>query len=354
MQVDVWNINGDGFHLGRHGLGQEESGVHVPSDTLFAALVARLADLYGPAAVEAWMQPLQADPPAFVLSSAFPRAGDVRLLPVPLRAPAAENPPGGPRPKDLKRVKYLSEAAFRAVAAGKRIEDDFVAGLKLHQGTVLIALAEVGQLPQVMRDEQALWHVEKRPRVALGRAAQNSQIYFTGRTVFQPGCGLWFAVRWLNRTDERAQTLAALLADLGDAGLGGERSNGFGQCRIQAAGTLELPDPDGGPWVALSRYLPHADETQALSNDGAAYSLETVGGWVNSPSSKSERRRAVWLLAEGAVLGPVVRSVPGQIVDVAPNYGGPSLGHPVWRCGQALAVGVRPAATTARKGEGGA
>jgi len=62
---------------------------------------------------------------------------------------------------------------------------------------------------------------------------------------------------------------------------------------------------------------------------------------VDSPISKSERRRAVRMLAEGAVLGGVARVVPGQIIDVQPNYDGKQpLGHPVWRSGLALAVGL--------------
>jgi hypothetical protein len=57
--------------------------------------------------------------------------------------------------------------------------------------------------------------------------------------------------------------------------------------------------------------------------------------------SKAERRIPVRLLAEGAVLGPLDRIVPGQIVDVQPDYGGTRpLGHAVYRSGLALAVGL--------------
>ena len=52
MEIDVWHINGNGFHFGRHGLEQEESRIHFPSDSLFAALVARMVELYGASEVE--------------------------------------------------------------------------------------------------------------------------------------------------------------------------------------------------------------------------------------------------------------------------------------------------------------
>ena len=105
--------------------------------------------------------------------------------------------------------------------------------------------------------------------------------------------------------------------------------------------SLELPDPAGKPWVALSRYLPRPDEVSALSDPQAAYSVETVGGWASSMERKQERRRVVRMLAEGSVLGPVERPVPGQVVDVQPVYEGVrSFGHAIWRSGLAAAVGI--------------
>ena len=347
MQLDIWHISGDGFHWGRHGLGQEESGRHIPSDTLFAALVARLAELEGAAAAQAFVDAGRGDTPPFVMSSAFPRAGNARFFPTPLRHPT-EPKPDGPRPKDLKRVKFVSESLFRAILAGGTLADAVQTGAKLHDGQVVfggqvvLTPIEHAQLPALVRDDNKLWNVEKRPRVTVGRAAQNSQIYFTGRTAFHQECGLWFGVRWLTRTDTLAQTLESLLLELGDAGLGGVRSSGFGQCKIERVGSLDLPDPSGGLWVTLSRYLPRADESHALRDERSAYAVETIGGWVDSPVRKSERRRAVRMLAEGAVLGPVARAAPGQIVDAQPDYDGKQpLGHPVWRSGLALAVGLK-------------
>ena len=85
MQLELWQITGEGFHFGRHGLEQEESGVHFPSDSLFAALVARMVALFGSTEVEEFGKAFLNGKPYFVLSSAFPRAGDVLFFPVPLR-----------------------------------------------------------------------------------------------------------------------------------------------------------------------------------------------------------------------------------------------------------------------------
>jgi len=350
MQLDLWYINGTSFHLGRHGLGEEESGEHLGSDSLFAALVARLAEARGADAAERFVQAMRSDSPPFVLSSAFPRAGDVRLFPTPLESPELDS--DAPKHKDLKKCKFVSRAVFNALLAGKSLAQVFpsqegraVEKVLFQNGKVLLDQSEVGALPQSVRRDEKIWTIEKRPRVVVGRVASNSQIYHTGRTVFQEGCGLWFAVRWLTREDALAQTLAAALADLAQAGIGGKRNVGFGHCTIERRGTDELPDADGAAWVSLSRYLPRQDEMDALRN-GRAYAIQSVGGWVQSPVAKSERRRAVRMIVEGSVLGRVPRVAPGQIVDVRPVYpNAPSLGHPVWRNGLAFAVGMQTRAS---------
>ncbi len=339
MQLDLWYIKGTSFHLGRHGLEQEESGEHFSSDSLFATIVARIVELRGADTAQRFVNAMQADPPPCVLSSAFPRAGNLCLFPTPLEKPRLPKS-DTEKYKEVKKAKYVSRAIFDALIAGGTVSDWIDKGTRLQNGKVLIDPSETSQLPNDARDDEKIWTIEKRPRVTVGRAMSNSQIYFTGRTVFQNQCGLWFAVRWLQRDPEIEQLLNAALADLGDAGIGGERNAGFGQCTIERNGTLDLPDANGKHWVSLSRYLPQKDEMDALRN-GRAYAIETIPGWVQSPGKKSERRRAVRMIAEGAVLGRVERDAPGQIVDTQPDYDGTRpLGHAVWRNGRALAIGI--------------
>jgi CRISPR type III-A-associated RAMP protein Csm4 len=348
MQLDLWYINGTSFHLGRHGLEQEESGERLGSDSLFAAIVARLVALHGKDKAQQFVKPLRDESPLCVFSSAFPRAGEVCLFPTPLEMPKPLKP-GAPKHKDLKKCRYVSRTIFDALIAGDELANWFTPENKLQGGVVLLAPNDKKQLPPRARTDEKIWTIEKRPRVTIGRAVPNSQIYFTGRTVFQEKCGLWFAVRWFKRDSKIEQLLNDALADLGDAGIGGERNAGFGQCKIELQkNTLDLPDAKDKHWVSLSRYLPHSDEVNALTN-GVAYTIQTIPGWAQSPGNKPERRRAVRMIAEGAVLGQVARDVPGQIVDVQPKYATDAnpdkitapLGHDVWRNGRALAVGVK-------------
>jgi CRISPR-associated protein Csm4 len=134
MQLDCWNIQGEGFHFGRHGLGQEQSMAAMPSDSLFAALVAVLARTDGKEAVEKFCAPFtgeNTDPP-FVLSSTFPFAGTVRFLPVPMLSRGGEAQ--GVQAKKLKRVQFVSEEIFRSLLKGEALAKFFDEKLTLQNG----------------------------------------------------------------------------------------------------------------------------------------------------------------------------------------------------------------------------
>jgi CRISPR-associated protein Csm4 len=343
MNLETWEISGDGFHFGQHGLGQEETAVHWSSDRLWAALMARLAEQRGGAKVQRLADALREPQPPVAFSSLMLRVGKVRFFPAPMRPPA-ENLRQGVRPKDLKKLKWLSEEVFRQAIGGARLDDLLSANCK-HAG-LLMTKEELDSLPrsnQPGREKmpaERLWAVERRPRVAVSRVERQSQIFHTGRVTFAPGAGLWLAACWW---DESWKTsLTAALEDLAVSGLGGERSGGFGAATVARSEPLTLPEAAGGPWVSLSRYLPRRDEMSALMWMQASYTIEQVGGWIDSPQDKNQRRRAVRLLSEGSVLGPVARRPPGDTVDVQPDYDGVRpLSHPVWRCGVALAVGVK-------------
>ena len=64
-----------------------------------------------------------------------------------------------------------------------------------------------------------------------------------------------------------------------------------------------------------------------------------MGGWLDSPVKRGQRRRAVNMLEEGATLSVARSAIPGEMVDVSPLYDGKNpLGHAVYRSGFAMAV----------------
>ncbi len=345
MQLQTWKIQGRTFHFGEHGIGQEESRPTLPSDSLYAAILARLALLRSNESVEGWVGTAEnPKAPPFLLTSTFPYAGSVRFFPVPLASLRCE-PPKGARHKDLKKVRFVSEKIYWRLLQGETLADVFGDATHLHGGSVWVLKDEEDALP-IQKDRQGkmlavkkrrFWAVAKRPRVAVGRIVNNSNLFHVGAVHFAEDCGLWFGVQWLTQDESTHALFAALLHDLGYAGLGAERSSGYGQAVIEKGDVLELPDLNGGMWTTLSRYLPAEDETTALQTGAAAYQVVRVGGWMDQHNL---RRRAATLLAEGAVLGPLDKPAPwGSAADVKPLTAEDAPEHPVWRLGWAVAVG---------------
>ncbi len=344
MQLNTWLIKGRAFHFGRHGLGQEETAISMASDSLFSALLARLALREGYAAVQQFIQPFLSGAPPFVLTSSFPFAGLVRFYPKPLQMGAlpANTPDTVPK-KLLKKISFVSETCFSKLLAGKSLASLYSSDRLLQGGAVLVDPTDMILLPSHIRNgETPLWSIEQRPRVTIGRPTSKSSIYFTGRVAFAQECGLWFGIRWLVEDHHLQSLVSLLLADLADAGLGAERSVGFGACRIEPATTIDLPSANNTLWVTLSRYLPDKNELHAFSHPLAAYQLIRIGGWMDSPIRRGQRRKSVVMVVEGSVFGPISRPVPGQVVDVKPRYQDNSepIPHAVYRSGLSVAIGL--------------
>jgi CRISPR-associated protein Csm4 len=349
------------FHLGQRGVGQEESGVHLPSDTLFAALVTSHIEAGGKAAA-------LAEPP-FGLTSAFPRAGSVRFYPalplslVRLSPAKLEN-----RLKELKAIQFVSEAIFKKMIAGELLDDWLpdeaevaasAQGLYLQSRSLWLTAAEAAQLPEVMQvkagklqqyralRQARVWQTVKIPRVTVDRQRNASAIFHTGRLSFSPGCGWWFGLAWPKADPDGQKVVERVLKLLADGGMGGERAAGYGHFSCDKVGPMRWPDPAPGQlFVTLSRYHPRPEELSGLRADPAAYKLVSVAGWLNSAEAhtrsqaKAQRRRRLWLLAEGSAVQAVGAGPWGDITDVRPDYPAAEFPHPVWRYGLACPVAL--------------
>ncbi|MEJ5224216.1 MAG: hypothetical protein WHV44_07145, partial [Anaerolineales bacterium] len=199
MNLETWSLTGSTFHFGEQGLGQEETRAFWSSDSLFAALVARLAVLEGAEAVDGWVKPFLDGKPSFLFTSLFPFAGGVRFFPIPLAAALSNDKPllKEIRPKDLKRVQFVSEDLYRQLLTGKSLVEVESDTVKLHGGKIWLTEAESQRLPKSVQKEKKLWLIEKRPRVTVERASNASTLFHTGAVHFNPNCGLWFGVQWL-------------------------------------------------------------------------------------------------------------------------------------------------------------
>ncbi len=359
-----------GFHFGQRGVGIEATDLVCPADTLFAALCLTLRHLEGPQALEAFLQrfpgPGPADaPPPFRLTSAFPCAGDVLFFPKPLVPPRLEKPEEHPR--TLKGVKFVSERIFVRWLRGEPLDDAMGEENFLHEGELWVTPDEGARLAPFREADGTvrLWTRGPErivPRVTVDRVTSGSVVYQAGvvrfRRVRGPAgevrAGLWVAVEWLQEPSApERERLTTLLAVLGDSGLGGERSLGYGQFDLE--GPQDRPDwgiPDSGArWLTLSPYHPRREEVaNGVLGEGCAYTLVARRGWIASPEGMTLRRPMVRMLGEGSVLrhpadGP--RPTYGDLADVTPKAmdpAGGNKGHKVWRYGIAFPVPVTMAA----------
>ena len=373
------------LHVGNRGIALEEARATIPADTLFAALVSTTREVNGltPHDFAAPFVQNPPDPP-FLLTSAFPFAGNVRFFPAPVDLIQRFNKSTRmERGKAIKRIAWISEALISKLLDGEAPDawlfpDDAYAepkkGVALQGGTLWLTVDEVAKLPQWMitvqkdgskepRSLRALrnlkvFSTERVPRVTIDRVTDGSTIFHAGRTTFAQDCGLWLGVQWLrpqlrvgNSNMTYQQAFDILLQMLADSGMGGERSSGYGAFEIaKNDSTLTLPDPTPGkPAYLLSRYHPREDELPGvLQGAGAAYRLESIAGWLYSPDDVGQRRKRLYLLEEGShILWP--GAAAGSVEDVRPEYGAPhpqqkiNFPHPVWRYGLALAAGTKEA-----------
>ncbi len=339
-----------GLHVGAGGVESvADSRESVPSDTLFAALL----DTWRHLGRDVKDILPDGGAPAFRVTSAFPFAGGVRFYPKPvdlrelfkeetLKAESAG--------KRLKKIRYISEGLRRKAADGEYLDDflfpedendDPKTGIALQGGAFWLLPEEVKDLPKDWQKDK--WWLLRRkkvydsqtaPRVTVDRVNAAPNPFQSERVTFTAGCGLWFgAVGQINN-------LSYLLTALGDSGLGGERTAGYGHFTFIEAKPEDFPDPRACAYL-LSRWHPTADEVRLLKN--SAYKLEAVEGWLRTPEdAAAQRRKRLWLVAEGSL---IAGNPHGDAADVRPEYdakSGETIPHPVYRPGFALALEWKP------------
>lgn len=328
--VRIFHLATASLHLGEHGIGLEETAEFVHSDTLFGALCFAWAELYGVGALEELLAGFVGGRPDFLISSAFPRLGSVRLfprpmLPLPAKEAAAE---------ELKDIRWVSESLFLAWLRGEDLTAEADPANILGEEVWVSGRERAGLLRP---DARPYWTVDIVPRVALDRVTSRSNLYYVGQLRFAPDCGLFCLVA--AGRDEVYERVRAALGVLGELGLGGERSLGLGSFTVEDAGPWA--GPAAGPrFVTLSLYHPTpAELAGGVLTAGAAYRLIVRSGWIASPAWPGRRRKWVRMITEGSVLVGDSDRLYGDLADVTPPQAVPGA-HPVYRYGYAFPVGV--------------
>ena len=309
------------LHLGRRGVGLEETEISIPADTLFSAICQTWRTFYGETHLTNFLAQYETGEP-FLLTSTFPFAGDTRFFPKPL---IDLNVDADADLKKLKKVRFVSEKCFRQIVNGEPIAFD--SGHLINDGQLWIH--DDDKCPRTV------WQTDKRPRVTLDRQSSTSEIWHLKAVKFEENCGLWFDAKF--EVEEIQTQIETILRVLGDTGIGGERSAGYGTFDLHSESAESESDPESNRFITLSPICPRdADQLNMLiQGDNVGYALEERSGWIGSSEGSGLRRQQVWMFTEGSVLNGNSAQV-GRLVDLKPE----ACPHPVWRYAYAWPIKI--------------
>lgn len=282
----------------------------VHSDTLFSGLANQWVKISAPYSVTDLISKLNSDSPPFQISSAFPYLGTEYYLPIPRGTNQVY--------MDLsKDVPYLELSDFLKLAHGNR--------------------SHLGKIPRKNPVAKFVTGFIS-PRVTIDRLTSVTNVYqLTGWTISNGG-GLYFLV---DLKDEiLRQTLELCIRMLGEAGIGSNRSVGYGVFHAEISlirddsewSELFLPRENKDiRYYALSLCCP-ADDNEA--QEAISYGIISRSGWILSNSSLMQmRRRECKMFSEGSLFRSPIK---GRLADVTPSVFRQE--HDVYRYGLGMMV----------------
>ncbi|MCL1465977.1 type III-A CRISPR-associated RAMP protein Csm4 [Argonema galeatum] len=335
-------------HFGEVGIGIEETGERVRSDTLFSAWISAYARLFEKDAVEELLQQfLDSSTPPVRISSTFiyREEGDrtIYYLPRPLQFPI-----NYPKDNDLeffktyKKLNYLPlevwQRWYQGVGFLGTDREELIAETK---GKSNGHLCQAGTF-----DYKKAFKIGQEPKIAVDRITRATNLYHTGFVQFlweqnsddiNSLSGLYFLLHFSESDRHLEDNLHAALHFLGEEGIGGERSSGAGLFTIE---WFQLDKDEswknaiafiGGNHHCLISLFWELPLPDGLLND-ASYEILERGGWI---AGYQLRRKMVRMFAEGSVF-PLPPS--GKLADVTP---GEYKLHPIYRSGISLSLPIK-------------
>jgi len=291
------------LHIGEAGIGLEETSQFIHSDTLYSAIF------------QAWLRLFGETMSDVVLTSAFPFVGNIYYFPRPLLPiPDFTSDLALQYGKAIKRIRFVDYDNFKKWITGMPLDLEEVLNTSDIISKAIISAVQ--------------------PKVSLDRMTLASNLYYVGETVFANslGAGLFFLVKL---KAEQMPKFKAALKFLGEEGIGGRRSQGYGAFEAEFEDSFYLDEPETpNAYVTLSLFHPASDGE--IRDNLYSYRLVERTGWLEGEKANfGMRHKRVLMIAEGSVFH---RRVSGTVVDVAPSG---FDAHPVYRNGLAFIIGAR-------------
>lgn len=319
------------WRLGSETASLAEASAVLHSDAIYSAVTLALGQLGW---MEEWLA-ATADPfrePAVRFTSAFPWQRNLLYVP----PPRGLWPPEG----SSLRVRWKGASLVPAALAGALLR-----GERPAEDAWRVDGPSGCLIPAGGRFATGPFRFLRRSCAAVDRVTGGRALpYLAGCVQFAPASGLWCAAWFATQTAYAVwgPKIEAAFRLLGDSGIGGLRSRGFGRARyvdFQAAPLGELlfgpkgAPPAGNGWWLLSLMTPAPADT--IRWEEGNYELVKRSGRVGSLAGGGLRKLGSRMVAEGSVL--VSRQPPrGTVLNVAPE----GCPHPVFRAGYAVAVPI--------------
>lgn len=297
-------------HIGR-GQSITETDTRIEADQLFSAFCHGYLKLFGKDKLKKLFDEIP-----FKISSTFPFFDNNYFLPRPAGIPALEDPENE---GERLGVDYFDLSSFTKLIKGEKVA--IKKGKLIQNENVFISKnVEVAFIWKVMED----------PRVTLDRSARNSAIYHVGKVTFSKKSGLYFLADCNKEWAEKIENVFELL---GDVGIGGERSSGYGQFKLEKKEVeLDIPKIQEVDWfTTLSPYLPAKDE---IYGKESFYRLIRKSGWIYSSKAKDLKKRPVRYFGTSSTFPE--KGQKGRLVDVSPN----NFSHKVYLYALPFKVGL--------------
>lgn len=342
IETSIFAIKPTGpFHIGSEGVGLEATSELLHSDTLFSALCHAWLLLGDSIPGQDWPVRLSSVFPVVAMRSqkelsknisASDLNNSLYLFPRPLLdiEPWMHIENGKPtKQKSWKSAKWVSFSILEKFRNGEILKNPILA----HGGDTIVTEIEK---KQYLAHKEPLWKSGLHsivPRVKIGRTQNTSQLYHVGRTMFSPNVGLYFMFAGPESEKKR---IAQALEILGDCGIGGERTYGYGQFKNLGNHTLTFADSNSSRHQLFSLFHPvDANEVQKTLHPPASYHLLERKGFMDSLLGRSYRRKRVLMVGEGSIL----TSLPnGGRPDVRPERTKDIITHKVLRNGFAFSL----------------
>lgn len=294
-------------HFG-DGPSQEEVTPMCEGDTLFSAVCYGVLSLWGEEELEKMLDSIP-----FKISSPLPFYKERIFFPWPY---------GIRCPEEGKVPAFIEKEIFEKLISSDRLPE--MDKIKLLQNETIWSMDK--EAPE------KLWTEKKNERVVLDSLTMRSGVYHVGGIWFDEGSGLYCLIdfedsSWKDR-------IKGVFRFLGEEGIGGERSSGFGQFEPEFDEIeLYVPKPEEGRWcVTLSPYLPAEEE---VKNFEGYYSLVEKRGWIYSLRGRDYRKVSVRHMATGSCF--INRKQEGLLKEVnPPNF----QEHKVYHYGMPFKVGM--------------